>query len=304
MILLPAEAVKGEAFDTLLTDPPYSEDVHAHPVSCGSKTEGAKGAVARDFGFGAMTPELQEYLSQCAASVKGYGVQYSDLESGAELQQAAVKAGAEAVRLMIWTRWSMPQLSADRPCQGAEMLVLTHGQDAGPRGGRYPRRKRWYGPGWLTHFEHCCLRGDDKHPTEKPLDQSLDLVSYFSAPGDRIYDPCAGAGGIGLACAMLGREYLGFELSEEHAARGRARIEAWRTRRSLEGRDTERLGRWKSALAANRTKATSILEAEEAKIARWQEKHPGEGVPKRLKPSVQNIRYLEASARDLKALTA
>jgi site-specific DNA-methyltransferase (adenine-specific) len=53
------------------------------------------------------------------------------------------------------------------------------------------------------------LRGEDKHKAEKPLDQALDLVEWFSDEGETVFDPFAGSGTIGLACRILGRSYLG-----------------------------------------------------------------------------------------------
>ena len=60
--------------------------------------------------------------------------------------------------------------------RGLEHVVVLH-----PKG-----RKRWSGPGNLTHLAHLALRGEGKHKAEKPLDQALDLVSFFSARRKRL----------------------------------------------------------------------------------------------------------------------
>jgi len=287
-----------QEFHALLTDPPYSPETHAKPVSCSR----IRGATERDFGFAPLDTDLLEYLAACAAQVAGWAVMYSDLESAADLARACEGAGAERVRMIPWVRWSMPQLSADRPPQGAEMLVLLHGQDVGSRGGRKPRPKSWYGPGWLTHLAHGCMRGHDKHPTEKPLDQSLDLVHWFTTPGETVFDPCAGRGGLGVACALLGRGYVGCEIQAEHAVIGQERIRLARSK-VLSTRDDDRVERWSASVQERILKAEGILADEQAKIGRWQLKHPGEPVPDRLTPSVQNIRCLDAMRRDLLMVT-
>jgi hypothetical protein len=267
LVPLDCRLVPVGRFDVLLTDPPYSEHCHESAVSCAPGT----GAVSRDFGFDPLSASLRQYLAACAAKAARWSVMYSDLESAEELMRACVSAGATRIRQVPWIRWSMPQLSSDRPPQGAEMLVMTYGTAAG--------KKSWNGPGWLTHLEHSCLRGRDKHPTEKPLDQALDLVHWFSEPGETVYDPCAGAGTIGLACKLLGREYFGCEINPEHAAAAKDRIECG----SLSDRDSDRLGRWLTALDERTERAAGHLARE----------------VKKPKPAVvQIIKMLEAIDRD------
>jgi site-specific DNA-methyltransferase (adenine-specific) len=123
----------------------------------------------------------------------------------------------------------MPQLSGDRPPQGFEHICCYH-----PKG-----KKRWNGPGNLTHFEHKALRGEEKHKCEKPLDQALDLVSYFTEIGESILDPFAGHGTIGVACMLLGRNYVGFERDPEWAEKAQRRI-----RGHLSNGDVDRILRW------------------------------------------------------------
>ena len=287
-----------QAFDVLLTDPPYSAHTHENAVSCWAKGEAAKGAVARDFGFDPLTDSLRRYLASVAASVRRWSIMYSDLESAEQLMQGIEVAGGERIRQIPWIRWSMPQLSADRPPQGAEMLVIAHAQDIGPQGGRKPRSKAWNGPGWLTHLEHACLRGRNKHPTEKPLDQALDLVHWFSRPGEAVFDPCAGSGVVGVACALLGRTYVGCELQPEHATAAQARIAEAQAYR-LSDRDSDRLARWVAGIEERIAKASGILAGDQAKQAGWTAANPGEPLPKRLTGSVQNVRCLDAMRIDM-----
>jgi len=234
-----------EAFDVLITDPPYSAHVHASAVSQ-SKTRGVR---KRDFGFNSLTPEFREYIARACAGVRRWGIVYSDVESVALMRAAVEVQGGTYIRTIPWVRWSMPQLSGDRPTTGWEALLVTLGSDCetivctwGAQGGR----KHWNGPGNLTHLAHKCLRGEDKHRAEKPLDQALDLVSWFSDPEDVVFDPCAGSGTIGLACRILGRSYIGCEIDPAWAERAQERI----ARVVLSARDDERMQRWQKTEAA------------------------------------------------------
>jgi hypothetical protein len=214
--------------DVMLVDPEYSAHTHASAVSA-SKVRGTR---KREFGFEPMSPLSRGWLAACAGQVKRWSVVYSDVEESYRLRQACEESGAEYVRTVPWVRWSMPQLSGDRPPQGFEHLLLFH----------RPGAKRWNGPGNLVSLEHTRLTGEEKHKAEKPLDQALDLVAWFSDPGECVFDPRAGAGTIGLACRLLGRSYVGVERQLEWASHGQARLAA-----ALAPRDVDRFARWKAA---------------------------------------------------------
>lgn len=185
-------------FDSMIVDPPYADAVHRNAVSTGS---GGAGPRKRDFAFEALTPELFRRLCSYAAQVRRWSAIFCDIESVGIWKQGLTDAGAEYVRALPWVRWTQPQISGDRPPSGCEMVVLAH----------RPGRKRWNGPGSLTHFHQKALRGADKHPTEKPLDLALALVGYLTEPGEAVLDPCAGAGTTIAAAKLLDREGLGLE---------------------------------------------------------------------------------------------
>jgi site-specific DNA-methyltransferase (adenine-specific) len=236
----------------MITDPPFSPHVHANTVSASaSGGQNLRGVERRDLGFEALDDGTRTWLMQAAGAVARWSVIYSDVESTHKLRELAAHkdvatkslAGrARYLRTIAWIRWSSPQLAGDRPPQGREDVCVFNadplldvslfwGTQAGP--------KAWNGPGNLTHLDHKCLRGAGKHKAEKPLDQLLDLVSWFSEPGETVFDPFAGSGTTGLACSLLGRNFVGCELSPEWAANATARIQA-----HLSDRDRERLRRW------------------------------------------------------------
>jgi hypothetical protein len=237
-------------FDTMIVDPPYREHVHKSAVS-----QSPKGGVrARGLGFGHLSEELREVIATYAGLVKRWSVIYSDAESLHPWKEACERAGAKYIRPVPWIRWSMPQLSGDRPTTGWELLTCYWGSQKG--------RKAWNGPGNLIKYghedaddfdvpldslEHKCLRGADKHRTEKPLDQALDLVEFFSDPGDIVFDPTCGSGTTALACAILDRDFVGCELDEKWCAFANERVRLWQEDQKLSERDAERFGRFVDA---------------------------------------------------------
>jgi DNA modification methylase len=222
------------AFDVMITDPPYSARVHKQAVSM------IKGQVEkRELGFTHLRPALRRWLARAARSVKRWSVMYTDPESANWLRLSCEAAGARYIRTIPWIRWSMPQLSGDRPPYSFETLLCFHAPIKGAM--------HWNGPGNLMSlncddtivFEHLAMRRKDKHKTEKPLDQALDLVSFFSNPGETVFDPLCGSGTIGLACRLLHRNYIGCELQADWAEYASKRI-----REPLNERDRATLERW------------------------------------------------------------
>ena len=237
-------------FDVMIVDPPYSAHVHKNATSQSPR----RGTRHRDLGFEHLSDELRETIAGFASQVRRWSLIYSDVEGLHAWRKSCIEHGASYIRPMAWVRWSMPQLSGDRPTTGFELVTCYWGSQGG--------RKSWNGPGNLTHLDHKCLRGEGKHKAEKPLDQMLDLVTWFSNPGDKILDPCAGAGTVGLACKILGREYVGFEIDPVWAEKAAARLAA-----PLSERDQERYQRWLDSQVKYSEKK-AIRDANTAKVRR------------------------------------
>lgn len=64
------------------------------------------------------------------------------------------------------------------------------------------------------------------HPTEKPVDLLKIFITNSSDPGATVLDGFAGTGSLPRACIETGRNFIAFELDEEYAAKGSARIAA------------------------------------------------------------------------------
>jgi site-specific DNA-methyltransferase (adenine-specific) len=65
------------------------------------------------------------------------------------------------------------------------------------------------------------------HPTQKPLPLMEYMVATYTNPGDLVIDPFMGSGTTGLACAKLGRRFIGIETDEKYFDAARARISAF-----------------------------------------------------------------------------
>ncbi len=70
------------------------------------------------------------------------------------------------------------------------------------------------------------IYGKTSHPTEKPESLIKKFILTSSNKGDLILDPFIGSGTTAVACKMLDRNFIGFELSEEYCEIARKRIKA------------------------------------------------------------------------------
>jgi site-specific DNA-methyltransferase (adenine-specific) len=64
--------------------------------------------------------------------------------------------------------------------------------------------------------------GNNFHPTEKPVPLMCEVVSWTAGT---VLDPFMGSGTTGVACARLGRKFIGIEIDETHFAAACKRIE-------------------------------------------------------------------------------
>lgn len=62
------------------------------------------------------------------------------------------------------------------------------------------------------------------HPWQQPLVEVEQLISYFSAPGDLVVDPCGGSFTSAVACTRRGRRFVGCDIDESCVETGRRRL--------------------------------------------------------------------------------
>jgi DNA modification methylase len=54
------------------------------------------------------------------------------------------------------------------------------------------------------------------HPCPRPLDQMRVLVEQWAVPAGTVLDPFMGSGTTGVACAQLGRKFIGIEIEPKY----------------------------------------------------------------------------------------
>jgi site-specific DNA-methyltransferase (adenine-specific) len=64
-----------------------------------------------------------------------------------------------------------------------------------------------------------------KHPTQKPLELLKRIILASTEEGSLVLDPFCGSSTTGVACALLGRRYVGIDLEEQYLDLSRRRLE-------------------------------------------------------------------------------
>jgi site-specific DNA-methyltransferase (adenine-specific) len=76
-------------------------------------------------------------------------------------------------------------------------------------------------PGWWLRKNG----GRTEHPCEKPIDIMQDQARAYCDVGGVILDPFMGSGTTGVACARLGRRFIGIELEPKYFDIAKTRID-------------------------------------------------------------------------------
>jgi DNA modification methylase len=63
------------------------------------------------------------------------------------------------------------------------------------------------------------------HPAPFPVELPYRLILLFTKKGDTVLDPFMGSGSVAIACVLSGRNYVGYDISEEYVQNAKNRIE-------------------------------------------------------------------------------
>lgn len=104
--------------------------------------------------------------------------------------------------LVTWAKnnWSMGDLEHEHARQTEVVLF-------------YPGPSHFFPTGRPSDVIVASRTGNNYHPTEKPVNLMWAIVRWT---GGVVLDPFMGSGTTGVACAKLGRKFIGIELDERY----------------------------------------------------------------------------------------
>lgn len=220
-----------KSVDHAIFDAPYEVEAHtksARRLKDATQKKGASNVGAVRFldsvlPFAAITNEQRRAVAiECARLCRRWVMTFCQIEALAAWREAFVAAGLDWVRGGVWLKPNgAPQFTGDRPGMGFECIAIAH----------QPGRKRWNGGGrhavWEYPLEHNAGGGGrNDHPTKKPVDLMMNLVSDFTDPDETILDPFSGSATTGAAALRLGRRFIGCEIDATYHALAFERLAA------------------------------------------------------------------------------
>ena len=194
--------------DACITDPPYESE--AHTLQRRVKRGGACENEALPFAQMDAETRLRASAS-VVALCNGWAITFCQAEAVQDWRESFEAAGAAYKRAMVWVKPDgMPQYSGDRPGMGYESMVAVWCR---------PGKSTWNGGG--RHGVFIVNKNDTggdsaPHPTTKPIRLMSELISLFTHPSDLVLDPFMGSGTTGVACANLGRKFIGIEIEPKY----------------------------------------------------------------------------------------
>lgn len=214
-----------KSVDVVITDPPYEAEAHNKQRRVKDTGDGRNyGTVAKaPIRFPPITEEERDASAMHIGRITRHrALVFCQVEAVHLWRASLERAGMKYRRTIPWIKTdAMPSLHGRWPGQSFESIVLAtqshepcphhdppfmavvlataKGSDPCPCGG-----------GALYYV--TSKQSDGTHDTEKPTRLMMAMVEDFSKPGDLVADLFAGSGKTGIACRLLGRDFIGWEI--------------------------------------------------------------------------------------------
>jgi hypothetical protein len=227
--------------DALIVDAPYSANTHnghdggeRYDGSCVPRGDGEPGhrSKTRGINYAPWTSEdVRTFVETWSPLTKGWLLSITDHFLAIEWQRALEAAGRYAFApVPLVEIGSRVRLLGDGPSSWTCWLVASRRRDGawlnGWRKRRQSRGEICTLPGAYVYTGH----GDRVVMGGKRLDSMRALVRDYTEPGDRVVDPCCGAGTTLLAARLEGRRAIGGDILLEHAELAAERLRPLPTR--------------------------------------------------------------------------
>ncbi|MGC8622065.1 MAG: DNA-methyltransferase [Caldisphaera sp.] len=202
--------IKNNSIDLILTDPPYgiSREINIKGKRIGS-------TAVLDFNFGEWDKFEKKWIDIALKKTKGWFISFCAKKDIGVYWDLLEKNKFIAIDALVWHKPDpLPFNAKSRFVNAWEAII------SGKKPGAYWGSK--YQPNVLTY--QAPKNNERVHPTQKPLKLIEKLIELTTKPGDVVLDPFIGSGTTAVACKMLGRHYIGFEINRDYCKIAKDRI--------------------------------------------------------------------------------
>ena len=198
-----------EPVSHVISDPPYEQlmqDLHAKVKL--RRTDG--GAERKALTFAGINEIRKPLLTEVKRINNGWLLAFCNVEGVWFWRKEIISADLKFKTTCIWVKPdATPKLNGQGPALAYECITTTWCGKGHARWNAGGKR------GVYTHITNQRDR-DGRHPTEKPVPLMQELLADFTNPGETILDPFMGSGTTGVACARMGRKFIGIEMDPKY----------------------------------------------------------------------------------------
>jgi site-specific DNA-methyltransferase (adenine-specific) len=195
--------------DAVVTDPPYEARMQElHAAFKLRRTDG--GPQRQGLNFESVRDIRAPFLDQVKRINEGWLLAFCNVEGVGEWRAAILERGMKFKTTCIWNKPdATPKLNGQGPALSYECFTTTWCGTG---------HANWNGGGKRGVFTYPTNNAEREgtHPTEKPVALMKELVSLFTDYDELVLDSFMGSGTTGVACAALGRRFIGIEQHEAY----------------------------------------------------------------------------------------
>lgn len=199
-----------EPVAAMVFDPSYEEILHAAKNSARGPRRTDGGPALKGLDFASVEAIRAAIVAEGARLCDGWFIAFCTIEGVAKWADEINPSPMRYKRACTWVKPdSTPQLNGQGPASGTEHFVTAWAGDG---------YARWNAGGKRGVYTHNTNSPDRHgvHPTEKPVALMAELVADFTPAAGVVADPFMGSGTTGVACARLGRPFIGIEINQAY----------------------------------------------------------------------------------------
>jgi site-specific DNA-methyltransferase (adenine-specific) len=192
--------------DHIISDPPYEDELH-NAVGRIRRNDGRK--MIDDLGFSGVNTRRKDIADATVQISSGWLILFSLAEGVRAWRDDIQAAGAKWDTCLAWVKPdASPRFNGQGAARGFECAITAW------CGSGY---RKWNGGGKRGIYTHCVnTNRHGEHPTEKPVPLMSEIVRDYTQHAQTILDPFMGSGTTGVACAKLGRKFIGIEIKPKY----------------------------------------------------------------------------------------
>lgn len=217
-------AMEDESVDLIFTDPPYYQYRAQNVTSLKNHKD-----VVTEFDFDGYSSEeeylqfLEDVLVECYRVAKpgaaGYLFCGDDFVSF--INRLVEKTGFTFRKVLHWHKTNPFPAIYTRKMFANSMELIVHFSKGTPKTWNHKHVNEMHN---FIQTPICMGKERSKHKTQKPLKVCIPYIEISSNEGDLVLDPFMGSGTTAVAAKKLGRNFIGFELSQEYVVIGHNRL--------------------------------------------------------------------------------